>query len=483
MADRLTRYRTKRDFGSTAEPQGAPPEGATPEEGGAGTRFVVQEHHARRLHWDLRLERDGVLVSWAIPKGIPADPARNHLAVHTEDHPLEYPDFHGDIPKGEYGAGTMTIWDRGTYETHKFDEREVMVSLSGERAQGRYVLFRTDGDNWMIHRMDPPADPDRELMPERVAPMLATLARGLPPDGDRYRYEVKWDGVRAIAYVDGCRARFEGRRGTAITSTYPELRGLGEALGSVPAVLDGEIVAFDDGGGGRPSFERIQQRMHVSAERAVRRLMAEVPVAYVIFDLLWLDGHSTLALPYDDRRTLLERLALAGPAWQVPASYDDGDALLAATRAQGLEGVVAKRRDSVYSPGRRSRDWLKVKHHLAQELVVGGWLPGRGNRTDRVGALLVGYHDEDRLRYAGRVGTGFTDAELHRIEGLLRPLARATSPFDPAPRLRDAVYVEPRLVARVRFGEWTRAGVVRHPVYLGTVEDRPPADIVRERPV
>jgi len=476
VSKRLDRYRAKRDFEATPEPAG----GA--EDGEPGGRFVIHEHHARRLHWDLRLEHDGVLLSFAVPRGIPPDPKRNNLAVHTEDHPLEYLEFAGDIPKGEYGAGEMHIWDHGRYDAEKVRDDELIIKLHGDRVRGRYALFQTDGDNWMIHRMDPPQDPDREPMPQHVEPMLATLTKDLPHDEHHYAFEVKWDGVRAIAYVDGGQARFESRRGGDITSRYPELRGLGPALGSTAAAFDGEIVAFE---GERPSFERLQRRMHVGNERAIRRLMGEVPVVYVIFDLLWLEGHSTLELPYRDRRKLLDELAPQGPSWQTPAAREgDGSALLDATRRLGLEGVVAKRLDSAYEPGRRSRAWLKVKNQNSQEFVVGGWLPGKGARSSSLGALLVGYYESTepgaRLRYAGRVGTGLTESELRRLVDLLEPLRRDTSPFTPAPRVKDSTYVEPELVAEVRFTEWTRAGVVRAPAYLGLVEDRDPSEVVSE---
>src|ERR671917_2976033 len=231
MAERLGEYRRKRDFGRTPEPGPGRPSGPAAED---LPRFVVQEHRARSMHWDLRLEHDGTLASWAVPKGIPPDPRRNHLAVRTEDHPLEYLDFHGDIPEGQYGAGTMAIWDRGTYETHKFREDEVMVTFHGERLHGRYVLFRTRGNDWMIHRMDPPEDPDREPMPERVEPMLART--GPLPVGDDWAYEIKWDGVRAIGYAAGVRLKLESRNGNNVTPRYPELRGLGRALGAHEAV-------------------------------------------------------------------------------------------------------------------------------------------------------------------------------------------------------------------------------------------------------
>src|SRR3954449_9318519 len=226
MADRLDSYRAKRDFEATPEPTGKSGDEPVP-----APRFVVQEHSARAMHWDLRLEHAGTLASWAVPKGIPTDPKRNNLAVRTEDHPLEYLDFHGEIPAGHYGAGTMRIFDRGTYELHKWRDAEVMVTFHGERVRGKYVLFKTGGKNWMIHRMDPPEDPDREPMPEQVAPMLARTSKDLPV-GDNWAYEIKWDGVRAIGYAEGGRLRLARRRSTSITARYPELRGLGRAAGA-----------------------------------------------------------------------------------------------------------------------------------------------------------------------------------------------------------------------------------------------------------
>ena len=257
--DKLHTYRAKRDFEATPEPAGdAAGQGET-------ARFVIQEHHATRLHWDLRLEHDGVLASWAIPNGIPADPSDNRLAVHTEDHPLEYLDFHGEIPAGEYGAGTMTIWDHGTFETHLWDDKKVEITFHGERLSGRYGLFpigqrgrEGSEKDWMIHRMDPPADPDREPMPERILPMLAGSGE-LPAREEKWSFEVKWDGVRAIAYVKPGRLRLESRNLNEITETYPEVRGILRDLGMREAVFDGEIVAFGDDG--RPSFERLQRRM------------------------------------------------------------------------------------------------------------------------------------------------------------------------------------------------------------------------------
>jgi bifunctional non-homologous end joining protein LigD len=472
MHDSLDPYRAKRDFGQTPEPAGDAAAAAEEE----APRFVVQEHHARALHWDLRLEHDGALASWAVPKGIPPDPAKNHLAVRTEDHPLEYLEFHGDIPQGEYGAGTMRIWDRGTYEQHKFREDEVMVTFHGERLHGRYVLFRTRGKDWMIHRMDPPEDPDREPLPERLEPMLAK-AGPLPRDDDHWAYEIKWDGVRAIGVVDGGRLRLSSRNGRDITPRYPELRELGRALGATQAVLDGEVVAFDEDG--RPSFQRLQGRMHLTSEHAVRRLADREPVSYVIFDLLFHDGHSLLELPYTERRERLLALGLEGPTWRTPAHHvGDGPAMLAASKAQGLEGVLAKRLDSTYTPGRRSGAWIKVKNVRRADVVIAGWMPGEGNRSGRLGALLVGYHEDDELRYAGRVGTGFTVTELERLHGLLAPLERPESPFSGRQPPRTARFVEPSLVCAVEYGEWTQARTLRHPVYKGLRDDVAPEDVV-----
>ncbi len=471
MGDRLERYRAKRDFAATPEP--AAEQDAAPAAGEA-PRFVVQEHSARSMHWDLRLEREGTLASWAVPRGIPPDPKRNHLAVRTEDHPLEYLDFHGEIPEGEYGAGTMRIFDRGTYETHKFREDEVMVTFHGERVRGRYVLFRTDGNNWMIHRMDPPEDPDREPMPESVMPMLART--GPLPKGDGWAFEIKWDGVRAIGFAEGGRLRLASRLGRAITPRYPELRELGRALGSHEAVLDGEVVAL--GPDGLPSFQRLQRRMHLTSESLVRRLAQSEPVVYMIFDVLYLDGRSLMGLRYDERRERLADLELAGPTWQAPAHHvGDGAALLEASRMQGLEGIIAKRLDCPYIPGRRSPGWVKVKNKRETDVVIGGWVPGEGGRSGRLGALLIGFYDDGELRYAGRVGSGLTQTELKRIEGLLEPLARDDSPFAAAVPCQVTHFVEPRLVAVVEYGDMTESGTLRHPVYKGLRDDVEPAEV------
>jgi bifunctional non-homologous end joining protein LigD len=477
----LDTYRKKRDFGKTPEPSGGEKPKAAKRR--KLPRFVVQEHHATSLHWDFRLERDGVLVSWAVPKGIPPDPKKNHLAVHVEDHPLDYIDFAGDIPEGEYGGGAVSIWDKGTYEEEKWSEREVMVVLHGGRVEGRYVLFQTGGKNWMIHRMDPPQDAGRVPMPDRLEPMKAKLSKGLPRDADAYGYEFKWDGIRALAFCSGGRVRLLSRSLEDVSSRYPELRRLGEALGARELVLDGEVIAV--GKDGRPSFELLQGRMGLTAEADIRRRMKEIPIGYVIFDLLYEDGRSTLEDPYRERRRRLEALKLRGPFWQTPPSTPgDGEGTLAASRTLGLEGVMAKRLDSTYQAGRRSDAWLKIKNHQGQELVIGGWLPGEGGRSGRIGSLLVGYHDGDRFVYAGKVGTGFSDAMLDRLGRLLGSIRREGSPFTGGAKPpRPAIFVEPALVGEFEFAEWTRSGQLRQPSFKGLREDKDPRSVVRETAV
>ncbi|MDQ6772602.1 MAG: non-homologous end-joining DNA ligase [Candidatus Dormibacteraeota bacterium] len=484
---KLGAYQKKRDFERTSEPAGAPE--TAPEQPPAASvlpLFVVQEHHARRLHWDFRLERDGVLVSWAVPRGLPEDPKRNHLAVHVEDHPLDYGGFEGDIPKGNYGAGQVTIWDRGTYETHKWSvggsgRQEVMVTLHGRRVQGRYVLFQTRDENWMIHRMDAPQDALREPLPDRAEPMLARLAADLPADDGSWAFEFKWDGIRALGFCESGRLRLVTRNQEDVTSRYPEIRAMAAALGSRAALFDGEVVALDEAG--IPSFERLQQRMGLTAESAVRRRMADTPVVYLAFDLLHSGGRSLMDRPYLERRQALTDLALAGASWQVPAHQVGGGAeMQAASASLNLEGVMAKRLDSRYEPGRRSGAWLKLKNHMRQELVIAGWTDGEGRRSGHPGALLIGYWDGDDLVYAGKVGTGFNDQSLDQLAQKLEPLGRPESPFGRGRPPRAAHFVEPRLVAEFEFANWTQSGQLRAPVYKGLRADKEARDVVRESP-
>jgi bifunctional non-homologous end joining protein LigD len=492
VSDQLADYRAKRDPDSTPEPTGS--RGAGGEEGG-GDRFVVQEHHATRLHWDLRLEHDGALASWAVPNGIPDDPKQNRKAIRTEDHPLEYLTFEGDIPKGNYGAGSMRIWDSGTFEAEKWRDGEVIATFHGERLNGRYALIRTGKDEatakeWLMHRMDPPVDATAEPMPVELVPMLAKPGKLGGRDGirvqDGWAFEIKWDGVRALVHSEPGRIRLESRNGRDITASYPELRALNRALSHHRVILDGEIVAFD--ADGKPSFSRLQQRMHLTGEAEVRRRARDTPVVLVLFDLLWLDGHALLHLPYDERRARLAELALSGPSWQTPTAHlGDGAGLLAATAAQGLEGLVAKRRDAPYEPGRRSGAWIKVKNVQRQEVVIAGWLPGEGRRESRIGALVVGVHEDadpaapGPLRYAGRVGTGFTEQTLEDLGSRLGALRVDANPFGRGGP-KGAIWVRPELLAEVEFTAWTTDGLLRHPSFKGLREDKDATEVVRELP-
>jgi bifunctional non-homologous end joining protein LigD len=355
VSDRLDEYRRKRDPDRTPEPVPANRRGRRALE---GDTFVIQQHHARALHWDLRLERDGVLVSWAVPRGIPKDPRRNHLAVHTEDHPMENATFSGEIPEGEYGAGRMTIFDRGTYAAEKWRDNEVIFELRGERVSGRYALFQTGGKNWMIHRMDPP-EPGWTPMPEGVRPMQTSRAARLPADDAEWGYELAWAGLRAIAAVSGGRLDLIDAGGTEVTDGYPELRVMAEDLAPTDCLLDGVIVTFD--GSGRVDADALRRRANVSGAAAIRRAAARTPVQYLAVDLLWLDGIRMLELPYAERRERLIGAGLAGPNWQTPPHFvGGGEYALQASGEQGLPGVIAKRLDSRYLPGRRSRLWLEI---------------------------------------------------------------------------------------------------------------------------
>jgi bifunctional non-homologous end joining protein LigD len=353
---RLSEYRRKRDATRTPEPVPVEDDSASVSE----NRFVIQEHHASSLHWDLRLERDGALASWAVPRGLPPTTETNHLAVHTEDHPLEYATFSGEIPKGEYGGGTMTIWDHGHYRVEKWSDREVKVVLDGERTQGRFVLFHTDGKNWMVHRMDAPVRPDWRPLPTGLPPMLPVPGR-MPStrDDPAWSYEFDWPGFRTLVAVDGGRVRVQSGEGADVTSALPELRGLGEQLGLTQVLLDGVLVAFD--AGGRPSLDRVRSRIGVTGAEA-RSLSRRVPAVLLVTDLLHLDGRPLLDRPFRERRDQLTGLGLDGPAWKpAPSLAGGGAAVRTAAREQHFAGLLAKRSNSPYRPGSASPDWRSVR--------------------------------------------------------------------------------------------------------------------------
>lgn len=463
IPDRLTKYRSMRDASKTPEPVPAGRSGKPAV--GQGNSFVIQEHHARRLHYDFRLERDGVLVSWAIPKNLPDTTSVNHLAVHTEDHPLDYGGFEGIIPKGEYGAGKVLIWDSGTYDAEKFLDDEVIVNLHGSKVSGRYALIQTNGDQWLAHRMK-----DQKVFEfDTIAPMLATHGSVTALKASQWAFEGKWDGYRLLIEADHGALRIRSRRGREVTQEYRELRWLAEEFAEHHVILDGEAVVLDPSG--VPNFHEMQNRG--KGER----------VEFWAFDVLYLDGRSLLRARYRDRRQLLEMLA-AGSKLIVPELLPgDGKEALERSGERGWEGVIAKKRDSTYQPGRRSSSWIKDKHWNTQEVVIGGWKAGEGGRSSGIGSLLMGIPGAGGLHFAGRVGTGFTERDLANLKKTLAPLHTDESPFDPPlPRseARGVTYVEPVLVGEVRYSEWTPDDRLRQSSWRGLRRDKDASEVVRE---
>ena len=501
--DRLATYRSMRDGSKTPEP--VPVDAPATSQGNS---FVIQEHKARRLHYDFRLEHDGVLVSWAIPKGVPTDLSGNHLAVQTEDHPLAYGAFEGTIPAGQYGAGEVTIWDRGTYDLEKWrDGKEVIATLHGEKhGSHRYALIHTggrDGDsenNWLIHLMKSVEEqpvrtaradsrrkviggtrPVRRASDRLPAPMLASPGTaGELGDTGQWAFEMKWDGIRALARIDDGQVQVISRNGIDVSATYPELAELAEIV-SGDALIDGEIVALNKAG--RPDFALLQKRMNLNKKSDVAPAAAATPVTFMAFDLLEVGGRSLVGEEYGTRRSELERVLTPRGAIQVPPAFEGSiEEAMRTSRTLGLEGVIAKRRASTYSVGKRTRSWVKLKHHLAQEVVIGAWRPGSGARSHRVGSLLMGIPGEDGLRYVGRVSSGISEKEFDLLASKFRRMERVTSPFAelPAADAADAHYISPTLVGEVEFAEWTPTGKLRHPVWRGWRPDKPVADVRAE---
>ncbi|HEX6789437.1 MAG TPA: DNA ligase D [Gaiellaceae bacterium] len=473
MSPKLDEYNRKRNPKQTPEP-------FTSKRGKAKAPiFVVQRHDARRLHYDFRLERNGALASWAVPKGIPLETGTRALAVHVEDHPLDYATFEGEIPKGNYGAGSVEIWDHGTYElVEEKKDGGLTVRLHGERLDGTWTLIpaHLDGkeQNWLLMRKRDEATPPAASR-RTYRPMLATLAEALPP-GDDWVYEVKWDGYRALGHVRAGAAKLYSRRGNDLNGRFPTIaKALEKAVRSPECVVDGEVCALDENG--RPSFSAMQQGK------------ADTPLVYEIFDVLEVDGVPTIDLPYLERRERLEKLLDRRVRnVQISDYFEDGQSLYEVAQQQSLEGVMAKKPGSKYAEGRRTRDWLKVKTHGEQEFVIVGYTKGEGRRADRFGSLVVATYEDGTYTWAGNVGTGFTEKTLTDLLKQLEPLKRDVSPLAEIPKMpkvrkTDVVWVEPKLVAQVKFTEWTHDGHLRAPVYLGLRDDKPVREVHREEPV
>jgi bifunctional non-homologous end joining protein LigD len=473
----LFEYVRRREFGPEGTTEPAPGE-----EVGTGNSFVIHKHRATRLHYDVRLEHDGALPSWAVPKGLPTDKGDKRLAVRTEDHPLEYGQFEGTIPEGHYGAGEVRIFDDGWYEPVEWTDTKVSFVLHGRRYPGlefHFVKTRTDWLAFLASKQTAPAI----ASPGRYEPMLAEGGHEAFDD-EGWWFEPKLDGIRALATMGTGQTVLRSRRGRDVTSQYPELHMVHELVDQVNAVIDGEIVAVDETG--RNSFEALQQRMNLANEREIKRAAKAAPVSLVVFDLLWLDGHETTGLALEERRELLTLITEEDERLQVMAHVREaGLAFTEQASGLGLEGVVAKRLGSRYLPGRRTPDWRKIKLTSTQDCVIVGWTPGQGGRSGSFGALLVGAIDDGRLRWVGQVGSGFTDAMLARVLEQLQPLVRTDPPIDDPDlaAVKGAIFVEPELVCELGYLEITKStGKMRAPTFKGMRPDKVADECVLEPP-
>lgn len=543
----LSEYRKKRDFSRTSEPRG----GRKRQDQSDALLFVIQKHDASRLHYDLRLELDGVMKSWAVPKGPSLDPSTKRLAMQVEDHPMEYNDFEGTIPAGEYGGGTVMLWDHGHYTPDEKRAREkdatavrrglkegkLSFTFHGERLHGSYALVRTSEPDeakpqWLLikHR-DDEADEQRDITaevtssvtsgrsmeeiaageggartwhsnrgettsssrtkrkdastaapPSALLPMLARSGIGLSRGG-RYTFEPKYDGIRVLAYATDQGAALITRNGNDKAKQFPEvteaLKALVEDLGE-PLVLDGELVGMREGEIVR--FESLQGRMHLTDSKRIRALAESEPAALVIFDLLLLGEETLVAEPWETRRTRLEEVLAerTNETLRLAPTSTDRKAMEKRALEGQWEGLIAKRVDSIYRPGERTNDWIKLKIENTQEFVIGGWTEPRGSRK-HLGAILLGYYQGDELVYAGHTGTGFNAESLNEMERRLRRLERKTPPFRERPETNEpAHWVTPKVVVQIRFNEWTSRGVLRQPVFVGFRDDKDPKAVVRE---
>ena len=533
----LAEYARKRDFGATPEPAGKKRSTSR-----TALRFVIQKHRASRLHYDFRLEVGGVLASWAVPKGPSRDPAEKRLAMHVEDHPFDYRDFEGIIPSGNYGAGEVIVWDRGTYRLAEGSDPAVEIAagkikftLTGKKLRGMWTLVRIKhrsgegGDPWLLIKdhddgvdldwdievhaesvksgknladlakanspktwqSDRPAATSpapkrarlkraakRQPLPRDPKPMLATLADA-PFDDPAWLFELKWDGYRAIATIDADgKVDLRSRNGNDLLGQFGELADLGTAFASRPIVVDGEVVMLDEHG--RSSFQALQSR---DKRFAKSKPTSKPDVTFVAFDLLYADGRDVRDEPLEERKQLLESLIV--PNHRVMYSkhvIGEGTQLYELVASQGIEGIVAKQRQSPYR-GARTREWLKIKAVKRQEFVIGGWTEPRGSRKG-FGALLLGVYEGEKLVYSGHVGTGFDAKLLAGITKELQANASETSPFAVTPKTNTpAHFVKPKLVAEIKFTEWTHDALLRHPVFLGLRIDKEPINIIREKPV
>jgi len=517
----LQEYAHKRDFKKTPEPV---PRVAETKQAGRGGFYCVQRHDASRLHYDFRLEVNGVLVSWAIPKGPILDPNRKALAMKVEDHPLDYGTFEGNIPEGNYGGGSVMLWDQGTYEVlgepsaqEQIERGDFKFELQGSKLKGSFAIVHMKhpakgsrkGNEWLlIKKKDEHAVPDYDIekfpwsaatrrtqqeiaeetapltvsdlkgarkaaVPSSLEAMLATAVTA-PPGGSHWMYEIKWDGVRALCLIENGSLQVHSRRGNRAEKQYPELADLPEHVNAKTVWLDGEICVLD--ADGRARFELIQPRINAKPS-AAPRLAEDTPATLFLFDVLYADGYDLRGVPLEDRKRVLQSLVTPGERIRISESYaTDGAQMLDAARNMGLEGVLAKDRRSKYEEG-RSRNWLKLKVLNEQEFVIAGFTDGE---RDYFGALVLGFREDGKLRHAGQVGTGFDQKLMKTIHSRLQPLITKTSRLDPKPKIKDVTWVRPEVVCEIRFLEWTQEGMLRAPVFIGLRDDKSPKEVVRE---
>jgi bifunctional non-homologous end joining protein LigD len=514
----LNEYARKRDFSKTPEPK----PGKAESHGKRGGFFCVQRHDATRLHYDFRLEVNGALVSWAIPKGPSLDPARKALAMKVEDHPLEYGTFEGNIPEGNYGAGSVMLWDKGTFEVlgeetaeQQLERGDFKFQLHGTKLNGTFAIVHMrhagKGNEWLlIKKQDQFAVPGYDVeqyawsvlsgrtqqeiaenvaalrpgelpgarktgMPASLEPMLAT-AVAEPPKGTQWIYEIKWDGVRALCRIHKGALQIQSRRGNRCERQYPELGDLPGRIRAKSVWLDGEICVLDERGLSR--FEKIQPRIGANLQ-AVPRLVETSPVTLFLFDILYADGYDLRGVPLESRKRLLETIVTPSEHIRISQSFNvAGDQMFEAARQMGLEGVIAKDQTSKYE-SKRSRYWQKIKVLNEQEFVIAGFTKGE---RDYFGSLVLGVHEGDSLRHVGQVGTGFNQNLMKQIHSRLEPLITKSAPFTPKPKIKDVTWVKPELVCQVRFLEWTQEGMLRAPVFIGMREDKDSSEVVRETP-
>jgi DNA ligase D-like protein (predicted ligase)/DNA ligase D-like protein (predicted polymerase)/DNA ligase D-like protein (predicted 3'-phosphoesterase) len=459
----LESYEKKRDFRKTTEP--APAAIA-----GAGTNFVVHRHHASHLHYDLRLEQDGVLKSWAVPRGLPPHPGVKRLAVQTEDHPMKYLTFNGTIPKGQYGGGDMWIYALGKYQITKDKKDGFYFRLNSKEVSGEYRIYKIKEKEWLFERVD---QPQINYLADPIEPMLSEQSTTVP-SGKDYMYEVKWDGIRALISLEDGQLKIRSRNQHDITGQFPELRHADKAFRATCGLFDAEIVCLDKAG--RPDFKKVISRLQANGETNIQKLSKTSPVYCYLFDCLYLDGRPLIHEPLERRKEWLADAIKPDSFYRISEEVEDGEALFEAAREHGLEGIMAKRKDGKYLPGRRSDLWLKVKVRHTVDCFIVGYTSGKGNREATFGSLQIAEEVDGVLHYRGKVGTGFDDATMKQVLGALKRLKKLKS----APKMKGGAlvdekitqWVEPDLVVEISYAQLTRDKMYREPVFVRLRGDR-----------